>query len=78
MLIKKTKFKHLYILSKNLFKDNRGYFYRDFCQKKLSKINFSIKQTNISFNKKKYTLRGFHRQLFPNAEKKIITCFLNN
>jgi len=74
MLIKKTKFKELLILNKNLFNDNRGHFYRDFCVKELKNINFKIKQINISFNKKKFTLRGFHRQLPPFEEKKIITC----
>ena len=74
MLIKKTNFKDLLILNKNLFNDRRGYFYRDFCAKELKNINFKIKQTNISFNKKKFTLRGFHRQLPPFEEHKIITC----
>ena len=81
MQIRKTIFKDLYILAKDSFKDNRGFFYRDFCKKELSKIYFEIKQTNISFNKKKFTLRGFHKQSYPFEEKKIITClsgeFLN-
>ncbi len=74
MLIKKTKFEDLYLVKKNKFKDNRGFFYRDFCKKELKNLNFEIKQTNISFNHKKFTLRGFHYQTKPNQEKKIITC----
>ena len=74
MLIKKTKFNNFYIIEKSLFMDNRGYFYRDFCKEELKILNFDIKQTNISFNNKKYTLRGFHYQIKPNQEKKIITC----
>ena len=74
MLVKKTKFKDLYLIKKNKFKDKRGYFYRDFCNKELKSLNFDIKQTNISFNNKKLTLRGFHYQIKPNQEKKIITC----
>ena len=31
-------------------------------------------QTNISQNKKKYTLRGFHYQIEPFAESKTLTC----
>ena len=81
MQIRKTIFKDLYILAKDPFKDNRGFFYRDFCKKELLKIYFEIKQTNIAFNKKKFTLRGFHKQCYPFEEKKIITClsgeFLN-
>ena len=74
MLVKKTKFKDLYIIKKIKFKDNRGYFYRDFCKKELKSLNFDVKQTNISFNNKRFTLRGFHYQIKPNQEKKIITC----
>ena len=33
-----------------------------------------IKQTNISENKKKHTLRGFHYQYPPHGEKKVISC----
>ena len=74
MLIKKTKFKNLYVIKKNKINDNRGFFYRDFCKDELKKLKFNIKQTNISFNNKKHTLRGFHYQIKPNEEKKIITC----
>tara|TARA_B100000989_G_scaffold119333_1_gene87897 strand:- start:25279 stop:25803 length:525 start_codon:yes stop_codon:yes gene_type:complete len=74
MLIKKTIFKGLLIIKKKKFVDNRGFFYRDYCEKELKKIKFQIKQTNISFNKNKFTLRGFHSQLQPNSESKIISC----
>jgi dTDP-4-dehydrorhamnose 3,5-epimerase len=74
MLIKSTKFDRLFIINKNPFRDSRGSFVRDFCKKKLKKLNFKIKQVNISFNKKKYTLRGFHYQKKPFEEDKIITC----
>jgi dTDP-4-dehydrorhamnose 3,5-epimerase len=81
MLIKSTKFKNLFLINKNLFVDKRGYFLRDFCKKELNKIKFNIKQSNISNNVKKYTLRGFHYQRRPFEENKIITCisgeFLN-
>lgn len=61
-------------LSKNL--DNRGIFKRLFCLKefKKRKIYSEIKQINISFNYKKYTLRGLHYQKGSLAEEKIIYC----
>jgi dTDP-4-dehydrorhamnose 3,5-epimerase len=74
MLVKSTKFSKLFIIDKKIFNDERGYFIRDFCKKELKKIKFVIKQVNISFNKKKYTLRGFHYQKKPFEEDKIITC----
>lgn len=41
---------------------------------KKKKINFNIKQINVSENKNIYTLRGFHYQESPYGEDKIITC----
>ena len=37
-------------------------------------MHFKIKQTNISENYKKYTLRGFHYQKKPYGEDKVISC----
>ena len=74
MKIIKTKFKDLYIIKKKKIIDNRGFFTREFCEKKLQKINFKIKQINFSSNKKKHTLRGFHYQVKPYDEAKILKC----
>ena len=72
----KTKIKNLYIINPEPYIDRRGSFRRNFCKKEFQqeKINFNIKQTNISQNKFKYTLRGFHFQKGKYAEDKIITC----
>lgn len=53
--------------------DKRGFFSRTYCKKKI-KFKFDIKQVNISQNKKKGTLRGFHYQKIPSKENKIISC----
>jgi dTDP-4-dehydrorhamnose 3,5-epimerase len=76
MKIIKTKAKDIYIISHKKIKDSRGFFMRSFCKKIFKKkgINFDIRQINFSFNKKKYTLRGFHYQKKPFSEKKIINC----
>ncbi len=74
MKLIRTNFKNLYLIKKDPYKDKRGYFSRDFCKKVLKKVNFEIKQTNISFNKEKYTLRGFHYNKKPYEEGKIISC----
>ena len=77
MKILKTKFKGVLKIYSKKKKDIRGYFVRGFCKKELKKksISFDIKQTNISFNKKKGTFRGFHFQEKPFSENKIINCF---
>lgn len=65
----------LYVIEPDVFKDERGAFRRGFCSKELEAIpgGFEIKQTNISENFKKNTLRGFHFQAPPYAEDRILT-----
>lgn len=57
-------------------KDGRGFFARTFCKKEFEKhgLNPRIVQCNISFNKKKGTLRGIHYQVFPHQEAKLVSC----
>ena len=56
--------------------DKRGAFHRHFCIKEFEQIGLPLRivQTNISENKKKYTLRGFHYQIAPHEEDKVLTC----
>jgi dTDP-4-dehydrorhamnose 3,5-epimerase len=57
--------------------DSRGYFYRGFCRQELMDAGVQIGeivQINHSFSTKKGTFRGFHYQLPPFAEEKIIAC----
>ena len=74
MKLKKLGISGLYLLKSNAAKDNRGFFLRHYCKKSLRKINFTVKQANISYNKKKGTLRGFHFQKKKISESKILSC----
>lgn len=76
MIFKKTKIKGLYVIEPELRVDQRGFFARIFCKDELSElgIDFNIVQINVSFNKKKGTLRGMHFQKDPKAEGKIVQC----
>lgn len=58
------------------FLDERGIFFRHFCHNEFFKagIDCDIKQTNVSINKKKHTLRGFHYQVEPYQEAKTLFC----
>ena len=75
MKIKKTNIKDCFLISPKKKIDSRGSFHRSFCIKTLdsNKIKFNIKQCNVSINKKKHTLRGFHYQTTPFKEKKILS-----
>ena len=76
MIIKKQKLDGVYLIESKPFEDKRGRFSRHFCKEEFNKfgINFEIKQTNISENRKSKTLRGFHFQIPPYAENKILSC----
>ena len=72
MKIRNTEIKDLKVITIKKIKDQRGIFFRNFCEKKLKPITKrKIVQSNISINKKKFTLRGFHYQKNPSKEGKF-------
>ena len=66
----------LFLIVPDLHQDERGVFRRSFCVDKFAKhgIDINVKQGNISENYKNHTLRGFHYQLPPSNESKVISC----
>tara|TARA_Y100000589_G_scaffold328939_1_gene374187 strand:+ start:82 stop:621 length:540 start_codon:yes stop_codon:yes gene_type:complete len=68
--------KDAYLITPDIYSDNRGNFNRSFCQREFKKkgLDNNISQGNISENPMKYTLRGFHYQLKPYEESKTICC----
>ncbi len=75
MRIQDTRIKGLKVIIIKKIKDSRGIFFRNFCEKELKLLTKrKIVQSNLSFNKKKFTLRGFHYQKSPSKEGKFITC----
>ena len=72
----KSKLSGCYFVNFNKNIDHRGYFF-NVLSKKLFLNKFpskSIKQINLSENKKKGTLRGLHFQAKPFSESKIVIC----
>ena len=76
MVFNKTKLNDAYVLDVEKREDTRGYFARVWCQKELEAhgLNSALAQANISFNKKKGTVRGMHYQLPPHREVKLVRC----
>lgn len=76
MIFNKQKLEGVFVIEAQSNKDERGLFRRHFCENELKTngIDFSVKQGNISENKSKHTLRGFHYQIVPSKESKIISC----
>jgi dTDP-4-dehydrorhamnose 3,5-epimerase len=71
-----TKLKGVYIIEVEKFEDDRGFFARTFCRREFEAhgLNPDIAQCNVSFNKKRGTLRGMHYQIAPYQEAKLVTC----
>ncbi len=78
MKLLEHKIAGLYTIRPDLHKDERGVFCRSFCEKEFVQhgIPFKVKQGNISENFMKHTLRGFHYQVEPTKESKILTCVI--
>lgn len=70
------KIPNVYLIEPEPFMDKRGLLRRNFCHREFSEhgILIDIKQCNISENKNKYTLRGFHYQRPPHQEGKVLSC----
>ena len=56
--------------------DERGFFARGWCWREFADQGFGAEpvQMNISFNRHSHTLRGFHYQVAPHQEDKLIRC----
>ena len=56
--------------------DERGFFARTWCQREFEAHGLRCRwvQCNLSFNRKKGTLRGMHYQAAPYGEAKLVRC----
>lgn len=76
MIFIETKLKGAYIIEPERLEDTRGFFARAWCKKEFEAhgLNSGLVQCNISFNKKRGTLRGMHYQASPYEEIKLVRC----
>lgn len=77
MIFRDTKLAGAYILELETIGDERGFFARAWCERELEArgLNAHMVQANLSFNRKKGTLRGLHYQVAPYEEAKLVRCF---
>ncbi|MFI4889402.1 MAG: dTDP-4-dehydrorhamnose 3,5-epimerase [Steroidobacterales bacterium] len=56
--------------------DDRGFFARTHCVTEFAArgLNPEFRQSSISFNRRRGTLRGMHYQASPHAEAKLVRC----
>jgi dTDP-4-dehydrorhamnose 3,5-epimerase len=78
MIFLETALKGSFIIEPERLEDERGFFARTWCAKEFEvhNLNTRMLQCNISFNKKKGTLRGMHYQATPHEEAKLVRCTL--
>jgi dTDP-4-dehydrorhamnose 3,5-epimerase len=76
MIFKETKLKGVFVIEPEILEDERGFFARSWCLREFEEqdLNPSFVQCNISFNRKRGTLRGMHYQAPPNEEAKLVRC----
>lgn len=74
MIFHKTKIEGAWIIELEPRVDERGFFVRNFAKEELAKqgIDFPVAHINRSLSKVKGTTRGFHYQLAPKAEDKLL------
>lgn len=76
MVFTETALKGAYLIELERIEDERGFFARAWCQREFEAqgLDTSLVQCNISYNRKKGTLRGMHYQTAPYEEAKLVRC----
>ena len=76
MIFRETPLRGAFVIEIEKFEDKRGFFSRAWCQKEVEANGLvsRVVQTNISFNKKRGTLRGMHYQVAPYEQIKLVRC----
>lgn len=76
MLFQETKLKDAFVIDLEKREDERGFFARVWCKKELAVhgLKTEFVQANLSYNRKKGTIRGMHYQADPFAEVKLVRC----
>jgi dTDP-4-dehydrorhamnose 3,5-epimerase len=71
-----TKLSGVWLVDLERHEDERGFFARSWCQSEFERhgLNPRLVQCNVSFNRKRGTLRGMHYQVAPHAEVKLVRC----
>ncbi len=74
MIFTETKLGGAFLVDLAPHTDERGFFSRSYCQREFAQhgLNPNVVQCNVSYNRKRGTLRGMHLQAAPFAEAKLV------
>jgi dTDP-4-dehydrorhamnose 3,5-epimerase len=76
VIFTETKLRDAHIIEIEKLEDARGFFARSWCRKEFDEhgLTPTVVQANISWNKKRGTIRGMHYQVPPYEEVKLVRC----
>ncbi|HEY1404731.1 MAG TPA: dTDP-4-dehydrorhamnose 3,5-epimerase [Pyrinomonadaceae bacterium] len=74
MIFVETKLGGAFVVEQELFEDVRGFFARSWSEEEFAArgLQSRMRECNISFNRRKGTLRGMHFQTAPHAQAKLV------
>jgi dTDP-4-dehydrorhamnose 3,5-epimerase len=76
MKFTETSLQGAFVVELEKREDARGFFARSWCEREFDAHGLvsRIAQANVSYNRYRGTLRGFHYQIEPHQETKVIRC----
>jgi dTDP-4-dehydrorhamnose 3,5-epimerase len=76
MIFRETKIAGVIEIDLEIRADERGFFARSWCRREFEArgLDSNLVQCNVSYNKRRGTLRGMHYQQEPHAECKLVRC----
>ena len=76
MTFLETSLQGAFVVRVQRFEDHRGFFARTWCRREFEAQGLvaRLAQCDISFNRRKGTLRGMHYQAVPFQEAKLVRC----
>jgi dTDP-4-dehydrorhamnose 3,5-epimerase len=71
-----TKLPGAFVIELERLEDERGFFARSFCEREFAAHGLAraFVQCNVSYNRRRGTLRGMHYQAAPHREAKLVRC----
>ena len=76
MIFTEMQLKGAFLIELQRLEDERGFFARSWCKREFDQhgLRSEFVQCNISFNRRRGTLRGMHYQIAPYEEIKLVRC----
>nr|WP_301287807.1 dTDP-4-dehydrorhamnose 3,5-epimerase [Paenibacillus sp. MSJ-34] len=76
VIFRETPLSGAYLIEMDPIRDGRGFFARTYCRETFAAkgLNPHIEQCNLSYNRRRGTIRGMHFQREPYAEAKLVHC----